>query len=86
MCCQTMCCQTTFCHMLSACLRSLTAAHSLLSFAGLAIEAVVFYLFTGISDPLDHFVLSHEATMYLPTIVLVVFLLIYPRPARWTNA
>lgn len=53
---------------------------------GLALEAAVFWAFTKISGPLDHFVVTHDATLYLPTIVLVIFLLIYPRPHRWTNA
>jgi hypothetical protein len=60
--------------------------HLLSHFLGLGLEAAIFYAFTRISDPLDLFVQTHEATLYIPTVVIIISLLVYPRPTRWTNA
>jgi len=53
---------------------------------GLVLEGAIFSVYTKIADPLDRLVLKNDVTLFLPTLIFVVFLLIYPRPRRWTNA
>jgi hypothetical protein len=55
-------------------------------FGGLILEGAIFWVYTKVGDSIDHFVLKNDVTLFLPTLVFVVFLLIYPRPQRWTNA
>eukprot|EP00730_Choanoeca_flexa_P017126 TRINITY_DN8204_c0_g1_i1.p1 TRINITY_DN8204_c0_g1~~TRINITY_DN8204_c0_g1_i1.p1 ORF type:complete len:456 (+),score=95.21 TRINITY_DN8204_c0_g1_i1:158-1525(+) len=53
---------------------------------GFLLEAVIFGFFARYALVLDRHVTTDPDTLYMPTIVCIVLLLVYPKPVKWTNA
>eukprot|EP00045_Choanoeca_perplexa_P005182 m.43947 g.43947 ORF g.43947 m.43947 type:complete len:461 (-) comp12978_c0_seq2:24-1406(-) len=53
---------------------------------GFFFESILFAIFTHYATVVDEFITSDPGTLYIPTIVTVASLVLYPKPTKWTNA
>eukprot|EP00045_Choanoeca_perplexa_P005181 m.43942 g.43942 ORF g.43942 m.43942 type:complete len:497 (-) comp12978_c0_seq1:24-1514(-) len=49
-------------------------------------QSILFAIFTHYATVVDEFITSDPGTLYIPTIVTVASLVLYPKPTKWTNA